>query len=37
MRAVRYRRYNLIRNLTPEITYTIGGIHKGEPITLEAS
>lgn len=32
MRAVRDVRYKLIRNLAPEKTYTIGGIHKGEPI-----
>jgi N-sulfoglucosamine sulfohydrolase len=32
MRAVRDTRYKLIRNLTPDLTYTIGGIHKGEPI-----
>jgi uncharacterized sulfatase len=32
MRAVRDTRYKLIRNLTPNLTYTIGGIHKGEPI-----
>ncbi len=32
MRAVRDTRYKLIRNLAPELTYTIGGIHKGEPI-----
>ena len=29
MRAVRDRRYKLIRNLAPENTYSIGGIHKG--------
>ncbi|MCX6854381.1 MAG: DUF4976 domain-containing protein [Verrucomicrobia bacterium] len=32
IRAVRATRYKLIRNLTPDLTYTIGGIHKGEPI-----
>jgi len=32
IRAVRDTRYKLIRNLAPELTYTIGGIHKGEPI-----
>ncbi|MCA9194618.1 MAG: sulfatase [Planctomycetales bacterium] len=32
MRAVRDARYKLIRNLTPENTYSIGGIHKGQPI-----
>ena len=32
IRAVRDTRYKLIRNLTPDLTYTIGGIHKGEPI-----
>lgn len=32
IRAVRDARYKLIRNLTPENTYTIGGIHKGQPI-----
>ena len=32
MRAVRDTRYKLIRNLTPDLTYTIGGIHKGEPL-----
>jgi N-sulfoglucosamine sulfohydrolase len=32
IRAVRDTRYKLIRNLTPELTYTIGGIHKGEVI-----
>jgi uncharacterized sulfatase len=32
MRAVRDTRYKLIRNLAPELTYTIGGIHKGQPI-----
>ena len=32
MRAVRDGRYKYIRNLTPENTYSIGGIHKGEPI-----
>ncbi len=33
MRAVRDIRYKLIRNLAPQNTYSIGGIHKGEPIT----
>ncbi len=33
MRAVRDTRYKLIRNLAPQNTYSIGGIHKGEPIT----
>lgn len=33
MRAVRDARYKYIRNLAPENTYQIGGIHKGEPIT----
>lgn len=33
MRAVRDARYKLIRNLAPQNTYSIGGIHKGEPIT----
>ena len=32
MRAVRDTRYKLIRTLAPELTYTIGGIHKGQPI-----
>ncbi|MCB1088190.1 MAG: sulfatase [Verrucomicrobiae bacterium] len=32
IRAVRDGRYKLIRNLTPENTYSIGGIHKGQPI-----
>lgn len=32
MRTVRDTRYKLIRNLTPELTYTIGGIHQGQPI-----
>ena len=32
MRAVRDTRYKLVRNLAPELTYTIGGIHKGQPI-----
>ncbi len=31
-RMVRDSRYKLIRNLTPENTFTIGGIHKGQPI-----
>jgi N-sulfoglucosamine sulfohydrolase len=33
MRAVRDGRYKLIRNLAPQNIYSIGGIHKGEPIT----
>ncbi|MCA9052945.1 MAG: sulfatase [Planctomycetaceae bacterium] len=33
MRAVRDVRYKYIRNLAPENRYSIGGIHKGEPIT----
>jgi N-sulfoglucosamine sulfohydrolase len=33
MRAVRDARYKLIRNLAPQNTYSIGGIHKGQPIT----
>jgi uncharacterized sulfatase len=32
MRAVRDQRYKLIRNLAPENTYFIGGIHKGQPL-----
>lgn len=32
MRAVRDTLYKLIRNLTPDLTYTIGCIHKGEPL-----
>jgi len=32
MRMVRDSRYKLVRNLAPENTYTIGGIHKGQPI-----
>ncbi|MCA9083265.1 MAG: sulfatase [Planctomycetaceae bacterium] len=32
MRAVRDQRYKYIRNLAPENTYSIGGIHKGQPI-----
>lgn len=32
MRAVRDTRYKLIRNLAPDLTYTISGIHKGQPI-----
>ncbi|WP_395742160.1 sulfatase [Prosthecobacter sp.] len=32
MRMVRDTRYKLIRNLAPQNTYTIGGIHQGEPI-----
>jgi N-sulfoglucosamine sulfohydrolase len=31
-RMVRDSRYKLIRNLAPENVFTIGGIHKGEPI-----
>lgn len=31
-RMVRDARYKLIRNLAPENTFTIGGIHKGQPI-----
>jgi uncharacterized sulfatase len=33
IRAVRDARYKLIRNLAPQNTYSIGGIHQGEPIT----
>jgi uncharacterized sulfatase len=33
MRAVRDVRYKLIRNLAPQNTYSINGIHQGEPIT----
>jgi uncharacterized sulfatase len=33
IRAVRDARFKLIRNLAPENTFTIGGIHRGEPIT----
>ena len=33
IRAARDTRYKLIRNLTPENTFSIGGIHQGEPIT----
>jgi N-sulfoglucosamine sulfohydrolase len=33
MRAARDARYKLIRNLAAENTYTISGIHRGEPIT----
>lgn len=33
IRAVRDARYKLIRNLASQNTYSIGGIHKGEPIT----
>ncbi|MFV0442280.1 MAG: sulfatase [Planctomycetaceae bacterium] len=33
MRAVRDSRYKFIRNLASENRYSIGGIHKGEPIT----
>jgi uncharacterized sulfatase len=33
MRAVRDARYKYIRNLAPDNTFEIGGIHKGEPIT----
>lgn len=32
MRAVRDARYKLIANLAPQNTYTIGGIHRGQPI-----
>lgn len=32
MRMVRDTRYKLVRNLAPDLTYTIGGIHKGQPI-----
>ncbi|HRH94770.1 MAG TPA: sulfatase [Prosthecobacter sp.] len=32
MRMVRDTRYKLIRNLAPENTYTVGGIHQGQPI-----
>lgn len=32
MRAVRDMRHKLIRNLAPGNTYSIGGIHKGQPI-----
>lgn len=32
IRAARDTRYKLIRNLAPELTYTIGGLHKGQPI-----
>jgi len=32
MRAVRNAQYKLIRNLAPDKTYTIGGIHRGEPL-----
>lgn len=32
MRAVRDARYKLILNLAPQNTYSIGGIHKGQPI-----
>jgi N-sulfoglucosamine sulfohydrolase len=32
IRTVRGTRYKLIRNLAPELTYTIGGLHKGQPI-----
>jgi N-sulfoglucosamine sulfohydrolase len=31
-RMVRDTRYKLIRNLAPENVFTIGGIHKGEPL-----
>ena len=31
-RMVRDGRYKLIRNLAPENVFSIGGIHKGEPI-----
>ncbi len=33
MRAVRDSRHKLILNLAPQNTYTIAGIHKGQPIT----
>ncbi len=32
MRAVRDARYKYIRNLAPQNTYSIGGIHMGQPI-----
>ena len=32
MRSVRDPRYKYIRNLLPENTYEIGGIHKGQPL-----
>lgn len=32
MRAARDERYKYIRNLAPQNTYEIGGIHKGQPI-----
>ncbi|MEZ5300707.1 MAG: sulfatase [Verrucomicrobiales bacterium] len=32
MRAARDARYKLIRNLAPDNTYEIGGIHQGEPL-----
>lgn len=32
MRTVRDKRYKLILNLAPENTYSIGGIHRGQPI-----
>ncbi len=32
MRAVRDARYKYIRNLAPQNTYEIGGIHRGQPI-----
>ncbi len=31
-RMVRDTRYKLIRNLAPDNTFTIGGIHRGEPL-----
>ena len=33
IRAVRDKRYKFIRNLASKNTYSIGGIHKGEPFT----
>ncbi len=33
MRAVRDKRFKFIRNLASSNTYSIGGIHKGEPFT----
>jgi N-sulfoglucosamine sulfohydrolase len=33
IRAVRDHRFKLIRNLTPDHTYHIGGLHQGQPIT----
>ncbi|MBK1881274.1 sulfatase [Luteolibacter pohnpeiensis] len=32
MRAVRDQRYKLIRNLAPELTFSIGGLHKSQPL-----